>query len=214
MTTSEQINELAAALAKAQGAMGGASKSSANPFFKSKYADLASVWEACRKPLADNGLSILQSPQAAGAQVTVETLLLHASGQWIRDAVTVMAKDDSPQAVGSAITYARRYSLQSFAGVAPEDDDGEAAQGRGNGKQAHAQQPVLIKPPAPKGFEEWLLDLSNVAAEGTARLQKVWTTSKIEYRQYLTAHLSPKWDYLKDLAAEANLALQREKSSV
>ncbi len=130
MTTSEQINELAAALAKAQGVMNGAAKDSANPFFKSKYADLASVWEACRKPLTENGLSIIQSPSADGVKVSIETRLLHTSGQWIAGTVTTSAKEDTPQAIGSAITYLRRYALQSFAGVAPEDDDGEAAQGR------------------------------------------------------------------------------------
>jgi hypothetical protein len=130
MTHSEQINEIAAALAKAQGVITGAVKDSANPFFKSKYADLASVWDACRKPLSDNGLSVVQSPEANGAVVTLETILLHSSGQWFRNTLTVSAKEDSPQAIGSAITYLRRYVLQSFAGVAPEDDDAEAAHGR------------------------------------------------------------------------------------
>jgi hypothetical protein len=110
MQTSEQINEIASALAKAQGEMAGAVKDSANPFFKSKYADLASVWDACRAPLSNNGLAVLQSPTADGMKVSVETTLLHSSGQWIRDTLSVSAKEDSPQAVGSAITYLRRYA--------------------------------------------------------------------------------------------------------
>lgn len=130
MTTSDQIHEIAAALAKAQGQMEGAVKDAANPFFKSKYADLASVWDACRKPLTDNGLAVVQSPSADGLRVSVDTLLTHTSGQWMRGTVSVTAKEDSPQAVGSCITYLRRYALQSFAGVAPEDDDAEAAEGR------------------------------------------------------------------------------------
>jgi hypothetical protein len=142
MQTSEAINEIATALAKAQGEMGGAVKDSANPFFKSKYADLASVWEACRGPLSKNGLAVLQSPSVSrdehGAYVAVETRLMHASGQWFCDTIIVAAKEDSPQAVGSAITYLRRYALQSFAGVAPEDDDAEAAHGRSNGN-GHAK---------------------------------------------------------------------------
>src|SRR3954468_11100330 len=105
MQTSEQINEIAAALAKAQGAMGGAVKDSANPFFKSKYADLSSVWEACRGPLTANGIAVVQSPSAEGLRVSVDTLLTHTSGQWMRGTVSVNAKEDSPQAVGSAITY-------------------------------------------------------------------------------------------------------------
>jgi len=140
MTTSEQIQELAAALSKAQGEMAGAKKDAANPFFKSKYADLASVWEACRGPLSKHGLAVLQSPHVDGVRVELDTLLTHASGQWIRGTVSATAKDDSPQALGSAITYLRRYALQSFVGVAPEDDDAEAAQGR----QTFRPEPVPV----------------------------------------------------------------------
>jgi hypothetical protein len=129
-TRSENIDLLATALAAAQGIMEGAAKDSANPFFKSNYADLASVWDAIRQPLASHGLSVVQMPIADGPRVTVTTLLMHTSGQWISSDLTITAKEDSPQAVGSAITYARRYALQSVAGVAPEDDDGERAQGR------------------------------------------------------------------------------------
>lgn len=146
MKKSEQINDLAAALAKAQAEVAGAHKSSANPFFKSKYADLASVWDACREPLTKNGLSVAQFPvteivpfkgiddkgkefDGSFAKVTVITLLMHSSGQWIEDAsFTAEAKDAGPQSIGSAVTYLRRYSLQAVAGVAPEDDDGNAAQ--------------------------------------------------------------------------------------
>lgn len=145
MQTSEQINELAGALAKAQGQMGGAVKDSANPFFKSKYADLSSVWDACRKPLADNGLSVIQFPTSEHSLVSVETMLLHQSGQWVKDTLTVTAKDDSPQAIGSATTYARRYGLQSVVGVAPEDDDAEAAQPR-NTASRFDQKPTYSAP--------------------------------------------------------------------
>ncbi len=186
MDTSPTIDLLAAALAKAQGQLEGAVKDSANPFFKSKYADLASVWEACRKPLAANGIAVVQSPSADGAKVSVETLLTHTSGQWIKGIVTVAAKDDSPQAVGSAITYLRRYALQSFVGVAPEDDDAEAAQGRG--KAAH----TAATPAPPAGYQDWLDDLAAVADEGTSRLEKVWKGSKPEYRAHLTT-TDPKW---------------------
>jgi hypothetical protein len=130
MTTSEQTGELAAALAKAQSEMGAATKDAANPFFKSRYADLNSIWEAARGPLTKNGIAVLQSPSADGARVTVATRFLHSSGQWIQGEVSATAKDASPQSVGSAITYLRRYALQSFAGVATADDDGESAQGR------------------------------------------------------------------------------------
>lgn len=153
ITTSDAINELATALSKAQGQMEGAKKDSANPFFRSKYADLASVWDACRRPLFDHGLSVVQFPTTEyqgtpepyewtsktgetrhGVRVTcvvgVTTRLLHASGQWMEERVSTMLPTGDPQAVGSAITYLRRYSLQSVCGIAPEDDDGEGAMQR------------------------------------------------------------------------------------
>jgi hypothetical protein len=198
MTTSEQIGELAAALSDAQAEMEGASKSSANPFFKSKYADLSSVWEACRGPLTKYGLSVIQSPEVTGNLVSVETRLLHESGQWIAGVVSCTAKDDSPQSVGSAITYLRRYALQSFAGVAPEDDDAEAAQGRRKPQEA-------AKPDVPAGFSDWLDDLSVLADEGTARLEKAWKASKAEYRQHLTVNFPEKWGGMKARAKHVDL---------
>jgi hypothetical protein len=131
MQHSEQINELAAALAKAQGTMGGALKDSVNPFFKSRYADLESVWNACRRALAENGLSVVQSASATESGVAVTTMMLHSSGQWMRDTLPLHPKDLSPQGIGSAITYGRRYALAAMAGVYQTDDDAEAAHGRG-----------------------------------------------------------------------------------
>lgn len=127
MQTSEAIHELATALAKAQAAMKPAAKDSINPHFKSRYADLASVWDAARAALTGNGLSVVQGASADGERVTVTTLLLHTSGQWIQDALTSSARDASAQSVGSAITYGRRYGLSAMVGIAPEDDDAEAA---------------------------------------------------------------------------------------
>lgn len=135
MQHSESINELATALAAAQGVMGGALKDSANPFFKSKYADLESVWTACRKALSDNGLAVIQTTGINEAGICVTTVLAHKSGQWIRDTLPVNAKDQTPQGIGSAITYARRYALASMVGVYQTDDDGEAAHGRGTQPQ-------------------------------------------------------------------------------
>ena len=128
MLTSPQINELAAALSKAQGAMKGAVKDSSNPHFKSKYADLSSVWDACRKVLAANGLSVIQTPEESERQeVRISTTLLHSSGQWITSTYAIPVTKADAQGYGSAITYARRYSLAAMVGVAPEDDDGNAA---------------------------------------------------------------------------------------
>lgn len=131
---SETINELAAALAKAQGQITGALKDSANPFFKSRYADLASCWDACRKQLSDNGLSVIQTTDVNDGMVLVRTILAHSSGQWISGVLPVKAKDDGPQAQGSGITYARRYALAAIVGLAQIDDDAEAAQARNSDK--------------------------------------------------------------------------------
>ena len=129
MNKSESIKELATALAKAQGQIKGAVKDSANPFFKSKYADLASVVEAIRSAFAANGLSYIQSVEPSDKdEVRVETTILHSSGEWIGCGVLALpvSKVDA-QGYGSALTYARRYSLSAATGVAPEDDDGNAA---------------------------------------------------------------------------------------
>ena len=126
---SNQFEKLFAALAAAQGVLAGAAKDKTNPHFRSAYADLASVWEACRGPLSKNGLSVVQLCSAAGAVVTVRTILGHSSGQWIAESLSMRSAVETPQGIGSCITYARRYALAAMVGVAPEDDDGNAASG-------------------------------------------------------------------------------------
>lgn len=125
METSESINEISAALAKAQGQIENAIKDSSNPFFKSKYADLTSVWAACRKQLSENGLSVIQSPEESSHGISVVTMLCHSSGQWIRSKYSMPCDSSklTPQVIGSAITYARRYALSAMVGIAPHDDD-------------------------------------------------------------------------------------------
>jgi len=133
METSESINELSAALAKAQGAFKGAIKDTANDFFKAKYADLSSVWEACRKPLSENGLAVIQTTGINPEQpdhVMIETRLCHSSGQWVSGKIVMKPTKTDPQGIGSCITYARRYALSAMVGIAPEDDDGNAASGK------------------------------------------------------------------------------------
>lgn len=148
MNQSEQINELATALAKAQAQITGALKDSSNPFFKSKYADLASCWDACRKQLTENGLSVVQTTEVLGPAngdmgnwiTVVRTTLAHSSGQWISGVTPVKVKDDGPQAQGSGITYARRYALAAIVGLAQIDDDAEAAQARGYDDMSGAER--------------------------------------------------------------------------
>lgn len=123
---SADLKDLAAALAKAQAAIEGAKKDHVNPQFGSRYADLDSVWSACRGPLTDNGLSVSQWPGGEGTAVTLSTMLLHSSGQWIKATASATAPKDNAQGVGSVITYLRRYALAAVAGVTQEDDDGNA----------------------------------------------------------------------------------------
>jgi hypothetical protein len=125
--TSESIAAIAAALAKAQAEMGNAIKDRTNPAFRSTYADLASVREAVTGPLSANGIAVVQAPGNEGDSVTVETRLIHTSGEWLGSVVSARPAKSDPQAVGSAITYLRRYGLMAMTGIAPDDDDGQAA---------------------------------------------------------------------------------------
>jgi len=163
MNKSESIKELAAALAKAQGSIKGAIKDSANPFFKSKYADLSSVVEAIREAFAANNLSYVQRVEPSEKdEVRVETVILHASGEWLSCGFLALpvSKHDA-QGFGSAMTYARRYSLSAACGVAPEDDDGNAA-------TKAAPKPVSAKSVTQAEWETltpdqktWLMDIAN-----------------------------------------------------
>lgn len=131
-TRSRDLNELAAALAKAQGEIEGAIKDKSNPAFRSKYADLGAVWDAIREPFSKNGLSVVQFPRRDGNSVEVETILLHSSGQWMSGTFSVPTAKQDAHGFGSATTYARRFSLSAVCGVAPVDDDGNAAAGKAN----------------------------------------------------------------------------------
>jgi hypothetical protein len=125
-------------MAVAQGEIKGAVKAAENPAYArggkaSKYADLASVWDACREALGKHGLAVIQSPSTEtdgeGIRVILTTRLCHSSGEWLEGSASARPASGLPQAVGSAITYLRRYALASFVGVAPEDDDGNAGSG-------------------------------------------------------------------------------------
>lgn len=127
MEKSEAINELAAALCKAQAAVKPAYKESENKHFKHWYASLSACLDACESALADNGLSLIQSPISTDKGAGVETLLLHKSGQWVSDRLILPVGKQDAQAYGSAITYARRYTLEGFLRLRREDDDADAA---------------------------------------------------------------------------------------
>jgi hypothetical protein len=127
MNKSDNIKELSLALWKAQRKMKAAAKDSTNPHFRSKYADLGSVIDAVKDALSSEGIVFLQGVHDAVDGVAVETMLLHSSGEWISSTMRVPAVKQDAQGYGSAITYGRRYGLQSMCGVPAEDDDGNAA---------------------------------------------------------------------------------------
>ena len=180
MEHSEQINEIGAALAKAQGAIENATKDKANPFFKSTYADLAGVWDACRAALSANGLSVVQTPEQSDKGVAVSTMLLHSSGQWIKGSYLMPVSKFDAQSVGSAITYARRYALAAMVGVAPEDDDGNAANNRGqendeSKKQSNNQNLPWLNPDMPQwrnAIATYRRDGNFIAIEAHYKLSK------------------------------------------
>jgi hypothetical protein len=135
MNRSESIAKIASALVKAQAEMGNAVKDSKNPFFKSKYADLNAVREACMPALNKHGVSVIQPTSVIDGKLYVETVLLHESGEFLSGLYeVVVGKQNDPQALGAAISYSRRYGLQSMVNIGASDDDAESAVDRGSFK--------------------------------------------------------------------------------
>jgi hypothetical protein len=156
MKMSDDIKEFAVAFSKAQGLMKNASKDASNPFFKSSYASLASVIEALREPFAANGLSFSQPCRVhTDGSIIVETMIIHSSGQYIMGEITGKPVKNDPQSVGSLISYLKRYLLQAMVGIASEDDDSEAAMGRGSNHDHKVNQSKNT--PVPKATENKLV---------------------------------------------------------
>jgi hypothetical protein len=128
-TESPEIEKITEALCKAQSLMDNAEKNSNNPHFDRKYSDLASVWTACRVPLTSNGIAIIQTPIKRGNEYVMRSKLSHTSGQWFACEIGLLMGRQDMQSLGSAMTYARRYGLMALAGIAPAEDDGNAAVG-------------------------------------------------------------------------------------
>lgn len=143
MQKSESIEKLATALSKLQSEMEAVKMSGVNPFHKSKYATLTDIWEAVKSPLTKNGLAVSQIPCGNSLQ----TMLMHSSGQWIAGEQLLMPSKQDAQSLGSALTYARRYGLSSVLGlVVDEDDDGNSATGiRNESRPSQTQAPQQPK---------------------------------------------------------------------
>jgi len=127
MEKSESIKELAKALCKAQGELGHAKKDSVNPHFRSKYSDISEVIDTIKPVFTANGLSFLQMPSMEGNLLTLNTMLLHTSGEYVCEVAKTPVSKQDPQGVLAAITYLRRGALTAFSGLSQEDDDGNTA---------------------------------------------------------------------------------------
>lgn len=141
MKHSDELKNIAKALAKFQADIKDPARDKDNPYFKSKYVALDGLLDAVRPVLATNGLSFIQSPVSNGQDMGVTTLLMHDSGEWIEsDPFVLHAVKNDPQAGGSAITYARRYSLSAVLGVAWDDDDDANIATKGHQSRSNARE--------------------------------------------------------------------------
>lgn len=195
MKTSETIGTIAPALVKAQAQMQAAAKSATNPHFKSKYADLATVIDAVKGPLIANGIMFMQSPTNDATGVQVTTRFQHESGEFIEDTIYLPVPQQTPQAYGSAITYGKRYGLQSLTGLPSEDDDGEKAS-----EAAKAEMPR-------KEFVDHCTAMSDAAGD-PEELRRVFTVAYRAAEKYGDAQaqkaLTEKKDQLKAAPAKAD----------
>lgn len=149
MNKSESIANLALALSKAQLELSNPKKTSANPFFKSKYADLSEVINVSKTVLAENGLSVMQFLSYTD-MVHVETMMLHSTGEWISETLSLPILKHDAQSIGSTCTYARRYSWAAICGLAQEDDDANASVGNKSIPSAPTK-PTIV--PNTKGWQ-------------------------------------------------------------
>jgi len=191
MEKSESISKIAPALVKAQSEMSNAVKDSKNPFFKSAYADLNSVREACIPALNANGITVLQPTIYVDGKPFVQTLLLHTSGEYIASVTEIISdKANNAQSHGSGVTYARRYGLQSMCNIGSEDDDGNAASGNNHTQNEKAKEQQTTQAPATK--EVWLNKFTSKAQTETTKewknvIEKLMS-GKIDLKQIESAY--------------------------
>lgn len=142
MNQTEDIKELVAALSKVQRKLETAKFNRINPYFKNRYADFASCMDVCRVPLSENGFSVMHFCETINDKLFLVTMLAHVSGQWIKSYFPINPVKMDSQSIGSAMTYAKRYSLSAMLGIVSdeEDDDAETANGRGKIVEITKQQ--------------------------------------------------------------------------
>ena len=182
------MQKIATALVKAQKAFGPALKSSTNPHFKSRYADLAACVEAVIDALNNNGIALLQHSHECADGIIIETIFLHESGEMISGGkLHVPASKQDAQGYGSAMTYARRYSLQAACGISPEDDDGNQASRPAKPKSTRTQTEI---------------ETQNSAATDSDQIKAIWKTLLPDERELV-----------REFAAKHNEKLKGEQSA-
>jgi hypothetical protein len=187
---SPDLAELAKALVKAQSEMESVKKGAENPFFKSKYADLASVREASMDVLNRNGLCIIQTMGNGDGKIKVITTLLHSSGQFVRGELGMVPTKNDPQSVGSVISYFRRYSWQAIIGLSAEDDDANSAtqlqksQTKQTKEQTKPKSNVQQAKPKTISADAQFLILcpENVGSKSGGPESKPWTRTYFKYQ--------------------------------
>lgn len=147
------LNELAKALNAAQAEIKHAEKDAQNPHFRSDYSTLAAIWDAARGPLTRHGLSVAQTQRYDGETIVSVTTLMHHSGQSLISELPLFLAKRDMQALGSAITYARRYQLAAIAGISSDDDDGESSMDRPPAPPRTSKPKPQAPAPAPASFE-------------------------------------------------------------
>ena len=191
MIRTESLSKIAIALVKAQAEMSNAVKDSKNPFFKSSYADLNSVREACTPALNKYGISVLQPTVVSEGKNYVQTVLLHESGEFISSLTEIKVKEqNNPQAEGSGISYARRYGLQAICSIGADDDDGERAVGRYENKSTKE-----------------ILTQTEVQGDGGAYVCKLKKYKDIQLRKIPAHELAEYCTYLKSASETEGKAL-------
>ena len=194
MISSEQIDQIAAALVQAQAVAAPALKQSTNPAFKSKYADLAACFEAVRPGLTAANLAVLQEAVLTDIGVAVTTRIIHASGQWIQtEPLTVPLGKRDAHGVGSATSYGKRYSLSAALGIVADDDDGNGA------IAPRTPEPVPVDA---EKYESWRTDMESVAGEGLDALKAAWLASQLDFRAHAMKKHASWWDTLKAKATQ------------
>jgi hypothetical protein len=176
---SEQVDQLNAALAAAQGQMQSARFNRQNPHFRSKYADLASIWDAIREPLTKNALSVTQTTHLSDGAFTLTTILRHASGQWVSSEYP-LPTTAKPQEYGAALTYARRYSLSAIVGIAADEDDDAESIKETPVKIAERAKPVAPSEYAERSAPNHANSASAAADPGPSPLGKAAATLSVE----------------------------------